>query len=289
MARRLGPTVGEFDGPEDEEPDASAVGATLSSAARSERMRRGVAVSVGGGETDAEDEHAWMTTYTDMVTLLLTCFIMLISLASFSDPKAVQSLVPSGVDPVETPPVADERPLAEMPDALFLRQPPDTWSARLSRDLERFVATAPAVGGMTVVRAETSVTVRLSDRLLFPSGRVELNAEGLALLQELAPILAASPARIDVQGHTDSIPIASWLFPSNWELSGARAAAVVRALVEGGIAPRRLEAIGLADTVPLADNDTPEGRQANRRVELVLRTPFDPPDSASILAPKARR
>lgn len=247
------------------------------------RLRRG---SEGGpgGEPDAEDEYAWMTTYTDMVTLLLTCFIMLISLASFGTREPVRLSAPA-----PEPAPAEIEPARRLPDALFLRQPPESWSARLSRDLERFAGRAAATGGMTVERAETRVTVRLNDRLLFPSGRVEIEPAGLALLRELAPVLAASPARIEVQGHTDSVPIASWLFPSNWELSAARAAAVVRAIAAAGVPAGRLSAAGYADTMPRADEGTPEGRQENRRVELVLRTRFDPPEAEPIPAPEAPR
>lgn len=283
-ARRRRPVEAE---PDDTEVVAAPVDAF-------QRLRRGGPALPGGGESEAEDEHAWMTTYTDMVTLLLTCFIMLISLATFTDraPAPVQPAVPSAT-PRPDPDAEAPAPPVRLPDALFLRQPPETWSARLSRDLERFAGRAGTpggvvAGGMTVEHGAAAVTVRLNDRLLFPSGRVEVAAEGLALLHALAPVLAAAPARIEVQGHTDSVPIASWLFPSNWELSGARAAAVVRALVDGGVPAVRLSAAGYADTVPRADNATPEGRQDNRRVELVLRTRFDPPEAQPIPAPEAQ-
>lgn len=263
---------------ESEEPEAAAAPSDAF-----QRLRRGSEGGPGGGGSDAEDEYAWMTTYTDMVTLLLTCFIMLISLATFGarEPARVPAPMPEPAAPAEAEPVR------RLPDALFLRQPPESWSARLSRDLERFAGRAATTGGMAVERAEARVTVRLNDRLLFPSGRVEIEAGGLALLRELAPVLAASPARIEVQGHTDSVPIASWLFPSNWELSAARAAAVVRTLAAAGVPPGRLSAAGHADTVPLADNATADGRQENRRVEIVLRTRFDPPEAQPIPAPDA--
>jgi len=250
------------------------------------RLRRGGLGLPRADDTESEDEHAWMTTYTDMVTLLLTCFILLISLASFSEPKSTGDLPPPVTETAAADPIlSDESAFERVPDALFLRQPPDSWSARLSRDLERFVDRAAVRGGMTVVSAETMVTVRLNDRLLFPSGRVELQQAGRELLRELAPLLAAAPERIEVRGHTDSVPISTWLFPSNWELSGARAAAVVRALIDSGIDPGRLSATGFADTEPLASDDSAEGRQENRRVEVVLRARFDPPEAVPIPAP----
>ncbi len=257
-----------------------------------DRLRRGAMATAGAGEADAEDEHAWMTTYTDMVTLLLTCFIMLISLATFTDPpEPIAEPAPSPAGLAERHGLAANagEPEERIPDALFLRQPPDSWTARLSRDLERFVGSVAVSGTMTVERSETVVTVRLNDRLLFPSGKVELEEAGRALLRELAPMFGAAPARVEVQGHTDSVPIASWLFASNWELSAARAAAVVRALVDAGMPADRLVAAGYADTVPRADDATPEGRQENRRVELVLRTRFDPPEARGVPAPEATR
>ena len=175
--------------------------------------------TAGAGETDAEDEHAWMTTYTDMVTLLLTCFIMLISLATFTDraePIAAPPPAPAGAVDRQGLAANAGEPMELVPDALFLRQPPDSWTARLSRDLERFVGSVAVSGAMTVERSETVVTVRLNDRLLFPSGKVELEEAGRALLRDLAPMFRDAPARVEVQGHTDSVPIASWLFASNW-------------------------------------------------------------------------
>lgn len=287
-------------GPELEDEPGPAAG--LGGGADSfERIRSGASVVAGAGDVDvdAEDEHAWLTTYTDMVTLLLTCFIMLISVATFNGSNSARSVVPpnparneAGEQPLILPdlptPIA-EAPLIRVPDAVFLRQPPETWSARMSRDLQRFVGMTAVPGGVSVETAGAVVTVRLTDNLLFPSGRVEIASDGLALLRELAPLLEASPARVEVQGHTDSVPIGSWLFPSNWELSAARAAAVVRGLIEAGMSPDRLLAAGFADTRPLADNRDDAGRRANRRVELVLRAPFDPPEASAIPGPGPNR
>jgi len=250
-----------------------------------DRLRR--SAPAGPGAADAEDEHAWMITYTDMVTLLLTCFIMLISLASFDrdpGPEAMAEARPDVVaQEIDTAPATEPR----VPDALFLRQPPDSWTARLSRDLQGFVDRTELGGLATVTRSETEVRVRLAEGVLFGSGQVELQEKGQALLDRLAPILAASPARLEIEGHTDARPISNWLFASNWELSAARAAAVVRKLIAAGLDPERLRAAGLAETVPVASNDTEAGRRANRRVELVLRTPFETPESRRLGAPSA--
>lgn len=93
------------------------------------------------------------------------------------------------------------------------------------------------------------------------------------MLQQLVPVFNSSQHNVVVVGHTDSVPISSARFPSNWELSSARAGSVVRYLQANGVDGRRLRAVGYADTQPLADNASAEGRARNRRVELVLEAP----------------
>lgn len=284
------------DDDEDDAPvQAAGLGGPSGRADSFDRIRSGVS-GAQGGDAGAEDEHAWLTTYTDMVTLLLTCFIVLISVATFDGSKTESSVVPPNPErieaaeqePVQARPRVEE-PAYRLPDALFLRQPPESWSTRLSRNLQRFVDRVSIPGGLTIETADAVVTMRLNEDLLFPTGRVEIGPSGQALLAELAPLLIASPARIEVEGHSDSVPISSWLFPSNWELSSARAAAVVRALIAGGMPADRIYAAGFADTRPLASNATAAGRQANRRVELVLRSPFESASGTSIPGPEANR
>ena len=98
-------------------------------------------------------------------------------------------------------------------------------------------------------------------------------------LQKLVPLLSETDYQLVVAGHTDNIPISSPRFPSNWELSSARAGSVVRLFETQGISPGRMQATGFADTRPLARNDTERGRARNRRVELVLQPPVDNTDS----------
>ena len=117
------------------------------------------------------------------------------------------------------------------------------------------------------------VNLEIRDNILFAPGSAALTEEGIALLNELAALLLEQPFILSVEGHTDSIPIDTARYPSNWELSSARAAIVTRSLIGQGIAPDRLRAIGYGDTRPLADNRTPEGRSTNRRVSFVLQIP----------------
>jgi chemotaxis protein MotB len=123
-------------------------------------------------------------------------------------------------------------------------------------------------------RAREGLALSIVDRVLFPSGQARLTAEGLAVIDKVAAVLARIPSRrILIEGHTDSVPIGPELraqFPSNRELSAARATEVVRQLAARGVSVLALEAVGRADTRPVASNDTEAGRRRNRRIEIIL-------------------
>jgi chemotaxis protein MotB len=129
-----------------------------------------------------------------------------------------------------------------------------------------------------VKRQGQRITVNVSDQILFDSGSAEVKASGRVALDKIAEVLAkVADRRIDVEGHTDDLPISgelTKLFPSNWELSAARATTVVRFLEEKGVNPTRLAAVGKSKYRPVARNNSPQGRQLNRRIEIVL-TPWD--------------
>lgn len=138
---------------------------------------------------------------------------------------------------------------------------------RLVDQLEDEVAS----GQVEIERLQGQIKVRASEDVLFDSGSADLQPGGRAVLAKLAAgIRGLQDQRIRVEGHTDSVPIQTERFPSNWELSSARATRVVRFLEEQGIEPARLEAVGLADTKPLASNDTLAGRARNRRITIIL-------------------
>ncbi|MBM4200326.1 MAG: OmpA family protein [Gammaproteobacteria bacterium] len=124
------------------------------------------------------------------------------------------------------------------------------------------------------------VRLTLADRILFPEGGWEVTSTGRAVLDKIAPALqSAKDNRIEVEGHTDNVPIGNRLrarFPSNWELSGARASDVVRYLQKKGIDPARMMACGFGEYQPTASNATIDGRQANRRTDIDL-VPNDGP------------
>lgn len=121
-----------------------------------------------------------------------------------------------------------------------------------------------------VRRKASLVEVEIRTDILFPSGSATLSPSAVPVIDRLAQILKPFPNPIHVEGHTDNRPIKTVAFPSNWELSAARAASVVRRFVNAGVAPTRLSAIGYGEFAPVQSNATPQGRNANRRVVIVI-------------------
>ena len=121
-----------------------------------------------------------------------------------------------------------------------------------------------------VERAPSWVEVEIKTDILFPSGSAEIGADAVAILDRLAGILAERPYPIRIEGHTDNRPIKTAQFPSNWELSAARAARIVRLFEQRGITPNRMVVAGMGENQPLADNASADGRNRNRRVALVI-------------------
>lgn len=129
-------------------------------------------------------------------------------------------------------------------------------------------------GAIQMVLLTDGIHIILPNDVLFSSGSVRLKADGKTIIKELVAELGDVPYQIAVLGHTDNVPVGARIaerFPSNWELAGARAATVVRELAADGIPPQQLVALSVADTRPLAPNDTPEGRAQNRRIEVRMR------------------
>jgi chemotaxis protein MotB len=216
----------------------------------------------------------WLTTFNDMMTLLMVFFVLLFSMSTVDmkrfkhfqgELQSALGMLEAGqktkvgvVDP--EPPMtkrSEESDGAALPpkvaaEVLALRQLserlglPGTWTPR-------------------------RIQITLDDALLFGSAQTRFSPKALPVLREVAAALKKIAGDILVEGHTDNRPMVSDRYPSNWELSTARAAQVVKFLATPGrIAPQRLAAVGYADSKPVSGNDTPEGRAINRRVEIVL-------------------
>ena len=138
-------------------------------------------------------------------------------------------------------------------------------------------------GKLKVRIVRNKMVIELPEAVLFASGSAKLKTEGVRVLAELGPVLASIKGReFQVGGHTDNKPIRTKRFPSNWELSGARSLDVGKLLAEYGVPANRLSAAAYGDTQPVADNDTPEGRALNRRIEIALQPNLDElPDLSS--------
>ncbi len=146
----------------------------------------------------------------------------------------------------------------------------------LISDLENEVAS----GQIQIEQLRTGLTLNLSEEILFPSGSAALNAGGKAVLTKVSRRLVELPHTIEVEGHTDNVPVAR-RYPSNWELAAARASSVVRLMIEQGVQPERLKVVSRAEFAPIASNETAEGRAKNRRIEIQLDAPIDDPAETS--------
>ena len=248
-----------------------------------------------------EDEgpsQAWLASYADAMTLLLAFFIMMFAFALIDEGKyfdfKVGVMAALGVpDPLtdNTDSILDKG-TGVLPQLGYNPVPPTEEEAEEAEEAIKELAEAGEItpenaedlrdvltqefgyaGAAEYVQVgidERGVFIRFDGQVLFESGRAELDENGLILLATAADVLGVIDNRLEVEGHTDSQPTGS-AWPSNWELSSARSSRVVRWLIDSGIPDPRLIAVGLADTRPRGDNATPEGRQLNRRVEIVIR------------------
>jgi chemotaxis protein MotB len=126
-------------------------------------------------------------------------------------------------------------------------------------------------GQLSVSIEKGRIVINLPDNVLFKTGHANVNAEGQKVLKEIANVLKEfKDRRFQVEGHTDNVPIKSSRYPSNWELSTARALNVVHLMIQEGMNPQNISAAGYGEFQPRADNETPEGRKLNRRIEIIM-------------------
>ncbi|MBL8200147.1 MAG: flagellar motor protein MotD [Chromatiales bacterium] len=252
------------------------------------------------------NHEAWAIPYGDLVTLLLAFFVVMYAVSSVNEGKyrvlsdsltAAFRGTPRTMEPV---PVGDKPARTRGDDTLAGIKPnqamkfPDPVEAakkasedealqvqlrQMTEDLQSAMQPLIDQDMIRVQRAPSWVEVEIKTDILFPSGSAEIEAAAIDILERLAAILADRPYPIRIEGHTDDRPIRTAQFPSNWELSAARAARIVRLFEQRGITASRMVVAGMGENQPLADNSTPEGRNRNRRVALViLGTPPAPTD-----------
>lgn len=225
---------------------------------------------------------AWMTTFADMVTLILVFFIMLFSM-SVIDAQKFQEVIESfqnrhvfeyftSVIEFEHPDTGDSNDL-EL-EGSGESDADDGELDELLREAEQFLYDNELSEYISATRDDRGVVLVLQEQLLFDTGEAYILDEARPFLNKVGELLHNIPNMVKVEGHTDNRPISTFRYPSNWELSGARAGSVIRYLVENHhLDPDRFIATGYGETRPIAPNDTPENLRKNRRVVIVITDP----------------
>ncbi len=253
---------------------------------------------------DHTNHEAWAIPYGDLITLLLAFFVVMYAMSSVNEGKyrvLSDSLVaafngaPKTLEPIQVgekqmgpgqdamslvrAPMIDSQPRRAIQPIAMADPLPSVPSdpaqqseelAGVANEVEQSMSDLIDRELVTVRRHGKWVEVEIRTDILFPSGVATLSPAAEQVLQQLAETLKPFPNAIRVEGHTDNRPINTTAFPSNWELSAARAASVVHLFTRAGMDPARLAVIGLGENRPSQSNATAQGRNANRRVLLVI-------------------
>jgi chemotaxis protein MotB len=229
-------------------------------------------------DSRADDNHErWLVSYADFMTLLFAFFVVMYAISSVNEGKyrVVGQAIGSALGVIAVPggqPVPGGGRGANSRGALSgdaLARHRERMS-ELERTLGAALAPLAAEGQVRLLRNARGLTVDIGAGALFAPGQATLRQEARDVLVAVAKVVRVGEEPLEVEGHTDDTPIYSSAFPSNWELSATRASTVVRLLVEQGVAPARMAAIGRAQFQPVESNDTAEGRARNRRVSLTV-------------------
>lgn len=228
----------------------------------------------------AENHERWIVSYADMVTLLFALFVVLYAISDTNPEKleVVRTSLDRAFDVGVLTSTDGASPVFEGGGGLA----PSLADLKLNslkivtEDLTTFASDTGIIGKVQVRGSADGVTISLADDLLFASGSAALRPGSQDVLQRLSALLNEMPNEIRVEGHTDTVPVNSDEYATNWELSTARATTVLRYLTdEAGVDPARMSVAGYADTRPVGDNSTPEGRALNRRADIVVVYPTE--------------
>jgi chemotaxis protein MotB len=231
-------------------------------------------------EEDSENHERWLISYADFITLLFAFFVVMYAVSVVNIGKYTVLSEALG-DAFGGRGAASTKNTAIAVDALPLSNILARKRAEAAkRDRERLellvrrlhASLAPLIhsGKVRVTQTARGVTVEINASVLFMEGDAGLAGSARETLRSVAQLLKDDRHAIEVEGHTDTTPISSPLFPSNWELSAVRASTVVRLFIESGIAERRLAAVGRGANMPIASNDDQVGRARNRRVAVTI-------------------
>lgn len=236
------------------------------------------------------DNHdRWLISYADFVTLLFAFFVVMYSISSVNEEKyktfgnslsiafakqpITTSTVPAGVVTNQ-----QDQMLKALVDRRTARLGEQQRKIQermknLASGLSEVMASLINQRTVSVNQTKRGVVIDISASTLFRTGEATLQPGLLDVLRQVAAVLSKEELPIEVEGHSDDIPIATAQFPSNWELSSARASSVVRMLIDNGVPAKRLAVVGLASNQPLVPNNSPENRARNRRVTVTIMSP----------------
>ena len=223
----------------------------------------------GRGEAITPRSPGWMVTYGDIMTLLLTFFVLLISYSTVQE-EAFRRALASFQEALGMLPY--EHSVIQFEKVPAVRFSPTIPPHEIVRRIRNAAYAAGMRGRLSVREEREGIRITIQSPILFDSGKADLRSEAFPIMNELVKILKESPNMVVVEGHTDNVPISTPEFPSNWELSTARAISVARYIFQtGNIDAARFTVAGYGEYHPMATNATPEGRQKNRRVEILLK------------------
>ncbi len=221
-----------------------------------------------------EVSERWAIPYADFLTLLLCLFIALYAMAQAGKQAALEyAQAFAKAFGMKLVPFQETLPKQILPAPVIKKAEPTEKGRKIQRqiqELQEMLKKLGLEGEVKIAYEAIGIRLILQEKVLFESGSADIKPETRQVLDKIYEIIKELPNPVEVEGHTDNIPISTERFPSNWELSTARAGAIVRYLIAKGISPERLKASGYADTRPIASNATPEGRAQNRRVEIVI-------------------
>ncbi len=246
-----------------------------------------------GRRRRAEEEHdnheRWLVSYADFITLLFAFFVVMYSLSSVNEGKyrvlsdsLVQAfrnvavnesgdqIVLPQVSVLPTRPITQPAPPAADPALEQRRRETAQRMRNMADEIRRVLSPLTQAGQVNVTEGAFGVSVEINASLLFAPGDSALGQDAVDALRAVAQVLAPAPFPITVEGHTDNVPINTFRFPSNWELSAVRASTVARLFIDNGVSPDRLTAAGYADQRPVAGNEDEVGRARNRRVTVLI-------------------
>lgn len=223
-----------------------------------------------------ENHERWLVSYADFITLLFAFFVVMYSVSSVNEGKyrtlsesmlsAFTNHKPLGQMSVVPLPMEQTRPSMDME----LKERPDDFQIylKVANSLEAIKGKA---GDVTVQNTTRGISIKIKNEVAFDSGSAQMKPAARELLDLIAVLVKDLPNLISIEGHTDAIPIRTSQYPSNWELSASRATALIRYFInQHQLAADRFSATGFGGEQPIESNATPEGRAANRRVEIVI-------------------